>query len=215
MLEKNYPIMVFDVESIGLHGEGFAVGYVVLVNGKEVECDLFACPPNRAIGRASDFRWVKENIPALSANSPDPFTIREKFFRCWEKWKAEGALLAADCGWPVEARFLCACVDALPEERRFAGPYPFMEISSVMIAAGLDPMKRYARRKNERPVHNPLADARQSARLLLKALTEYRKDYHELLFAVARGFPGETRHATALRYILEAERAEAAPCRMI
>jgi hypothetical protein len=31
--------------------------------------------------------------------------------------------------------------------------------------------------------------------------------YQELLFAVARKFPGETRHETALRYILEAEAA--------
>jgi len=29
--------------------------------------------------------------------------------------------------------------------------------------------------------------------------------YAELIFAVARAFPGETRHQTALRYIMEAE----------
>ena len=29
--------------------------------------------------------------------------------------------------------------------------------------------------------------------------------YHELLYAVERKFPGETRHQTALRYIKEAE----------
>jgi len=27
-LGQETPVMVFDVESIGLHGEGFAVGYV-------------------------------------------------------------------------------------------------------------------------------------------------------------------------------------------
>jgi len=35
---------------------------------------------------------------------------------------------------------------------------------------------------------------------------ELRKQYDELLYAVARVFPGESRHQTALRYIREAER---------
>lgn len=34
---------------------------------------------------------------------------------------------------------------------------------------------------------------------------ELRKKYNELLFAVCRKFPNETRHETALRYIREAE----------
>lgn len=40
--------------------------------------------------------------------------------------------------------------------------------------------------------------------------TEYvRADlYHELVMAVARKFPGETRHQTALRYIRDRERTE-------
>ena len=38
-----------------------------------------------------------------------------------------------------------------------------------------------------------------------ESVTELRKNYYELLFAVARKFPDETRHQTALRYIMEAE----------
>ena len=56
--------MVFDVESIGLHGEGYAVGYVVIVDGKEVEADMFACPGSMAEGVDSDRLWVYGNIPA-------------------------------------------------------------------------------------------------------------------------------------------------------
>ena len=33
----------------------------------------------------------------------------------------------------------------------------------------------------------------------------YQGKYNELLFAVCRKFPGESRHQTALRYIREAE----------
>lgn len=46
--------MVFDVESIGLHGEGFAVGYVVLQDCREVECGMFACDPSKAAGDAGE-----------------------------------------------------------------------------------------------------------------------------------------------------------------
>ena len=37
----------------------------------------------------------------------------------------------------------------------------------------------------------------------------WREKYNELLFAVARAYPGESRHDTALRYIREKETAEA------
>jgi hypothetical protein len=37
------------------------------------------------------------------------------------------------------------------------------------------------------------------------AADEIAEKYNELLFAVARNFPNETRHQTALRYINEAE----------
>lgn len=41
--------------------------------------------------------------------------------------------------------------------------------------------------------------------LPFREATQLREKYHELLYAVARKFPDETRHETALRYIKEAE----------
>ena len=37
------------------------------------------------------------------------------------------------------------------------------------------------------------------------------KAYQELIMAVEKKYPGESRHATALRYIREAERHESGP----
>jgi hypothetical protein len=61
--------------------------------------------------------------------------------------------------------------------RRVAGdgPYPLVDVASVRLAAGLDPLGAYDRTAGELPVHNPLADARQSARLLLEALKSCRQ----------------------------------------
>ena len=177
LLGHGIPAMVFDVESIGLHGDGYAVGYVVIQDGNEVESGMFACPASKANGADSDRLWVYENIPQIAPDSPDPLAVRENFWCRWMEWKAKGALLAADCAWPVEARFLAACVDASPDERRFSGPYPLVEISSVMMAVGQDPMKTHARLESEMPVHNPVADARQSARLLLEAIEVTKREW--------------------------------------
>lgn len=164
--------LVFDVESAGLHGEGFAVGWVVvtasgktLADGIAVSGTAFALPSPLPL-------WVQENVlPALPrATHATEREVRAKFWEAWEHWREEGALLAADVAWPVEARFLAMCVDDAPTTRAWSGPYPLIDIASVRLAKGLDPLAEVERLPSERPAHNPLADARQSARLLIEAL---------------------------------------------
>ena len=167
--------MVFDVESIGLHGEGFAVGFVIVNSyGVEVQHGLVACHPDRAVGTLSSREWVKANVPPLGLTSvsacSSPREVRNHFWHQWESWKDRGAILFADCCWPVEARFLAQCVDDNPEKREWSGPYPLHDIASVIFASGGDPSAKYGRLENELPEHNPLCDARQSARILIEAL---------------------------------------------
>lgn len=162
--------MVFDVESIGLHGETFAYGFVVVkADGTLVADGSAACPPGTANGSEEGRIWVAQNCPRLSWTCVDPWDLRQLFWHYWLEWKAKGAVLMADCQWPVEARFLIACIDDSPDERGWSGPYPMHELASFMVAAGLDPMATYDRLPDE-PQHDPLGDARQSARLLVKAL---------------------------------------------
>lgn len=164
--------MVFDVESIGLHGEGFAVGYVVVrADGQELYAARYACDPDNAAGTAEDREWVAKNIPPLVLTHPtSPSFVRHAFWLDWLQWKAQGAVLVSDCGWPVEARFLAACVDDDPEQRAWQGPYPLYDVSSAMRMGGRDPLATYDRLPNELPAHDPLTDARQSARLWLECL---------------------------------------------
>lgn len=165
--------MVFDVESIGLHGEGFAVGFVVVnQHGEALAEGVHACPPGHAHGADDDRKWVAENIPELNGEHPTPESVRSSFWHCWQYWKAQGAVLVADCCWPVEARFLAACVDDSPIARKWSGPYPLHDLASVLLALGRDPLATNERLPNEAPAHHPLHDARQSARLLVAALRE-------------------------------------------
>jgi hypothetical protein len=161
--------MVFDVESIGLHGEGFAVGWVAVDEKGHVAERRYACSPITAQGGSEGRIWVQQNVPNMVATHANPREVRDAFWHDWLIWKRHGAVLLADCQWPVEARFLIACIDDAPDERGWSGPYPMHELASFMVAAGLDPMATYDRLPDE-PIHDPLGDARQSARLLRVAL---------------------------------------------
>lgn len=179
--------MVFDVESVGLHGEGFAVGFVVVdSNGSEKASVRYACAASLCKGTKSGGAWVKENVPWLCLTHDSPHKLRRDFWAHWRTWKEAGAILAADCLWPVEARFLAQCVDdekphtgggweSEEGPRDWEGPYPFIDVASVRMAAGFDPLGTEERRPNELPAHDPLCDARQSARLLIEALQKLRK----------------------------------------
>jgi len=164
---------VFDVESIGLHGEAFAVagGVYSAADGAAQNEFAFACSPDIAVGEFSDRKWVMENVPPILVTHRNPRLVRAEFFQEWiaAKQRYPGIQMAAECLWPVEARFMCLCISD-GAGRNWDGPYPFVEISSVMMAAGMDPMVTYERTPSEMPAHNPLGDARQSARLLATAL---------------------------------------------
>lgn len=161
---------VFDVESVGLHGEGWAVGggiYDMLGRRQSEFC--FVCPSRRARGGDEGRKWIIENCPDMAVTHETPKELRAAFWKEWLKAKSEGAVAVADCGWPVEARFLADCVNDEPS-RFWEGPYPLHDLASILLSKGTDPLEHMDRLPDESPIHNPLNDARQSARLLVNAL---------------------------------------------
>ena len=169
MAEGRY--MVLDVESVGLHGEGFAFGFVVVdENGSEIRTGYEACPSETATGSDDGRAWIAENLPYLPTTCASPGEVRNRFWSAWEEELAKGAILVVENGWPVEARFLAACVDSDPVARLAAGPFPLHEVSTALLASGQDPMAEHGRKPEELPKHHPVADARQSARLLVQCL---------------------------------------------
>lgn len=163
--------MVFDVESVGLHGEGFAVGYSVIdFEGVRLESGLSVCPEWRASGSKEGREWVMKNVPPMSTNCFDPKGVRSEFWAAWEKWKKEGAIMVADCGWPVEARFLNQCVEDSFSAREWGGPYPLYDLGPMLWSLGKDPLESRTRLPEELPEHNPLADAVQSARIFCEEI---------------------------------------------
>jgi hypothetical protein len=173
MINRPPFFFVFDVESIGLHGEGFAFGiHIMTSEGTPVDDVLAWVNPLLAQGSPDSGEWVSKNVPEMPINDkfPDLEGLRNCFWNIWLIWKEKGAMMVADCSWPVEARFLAACVDQSFPSREWEGPYPLHDLASILWALGKDPMATNERLTNELPQHNPLCDARQSARLLVEAL---------------------------------------------
>lgn len=166
---------IFDVESIGLHGEGFAVAGGVYSDKGAAQYEFqFACPPEQAEGKPADRDWVMTNVLMLEVTHRTPNGVREAFWAQWmeAKGKYPDIVMAGECIWPVEAGFVARCVYTDQEKRNWEGPYPFHDIASIMASAGMDPMVTRDREPSELPAHNPMADARQSARLLAKAIAQ-------------------------------------------
>lgn len=175
-MKQNQIYMVFDVESVGLHGEGFAVGWVVVDDlGIERSHGLISCDPIVACGitdksEQAAREWLSKNIPPLRVTHESLREMRTDFWKQWLMWRGKGAVLVADCAWPVEARFLGLCVSDDADAREWEGPYPLHDLASILLAAGFDPLAKFVRKEDEFPEHNPLNDARQSARILISKL---------------------------------------------
>lgn len=173
---KQDLFMVFDVESIGLHGEGFAVAWVVVNRDGERLCEgCLACDPDLCTGTMKSREWIAANVPKLELTSPTPQHLLNTFWHEWCYWAKKGAVLVADCAWPVEANFLSACVRMNHAEREWKGPYPLHDLASVLLALGDDALAITERLPDELPAHHPLMDARQSARQLVAALSKVEK----------------------------------------
>lgn len=124
--------LVFDVESVGLHGEGFAVGYVLLLGGHVADEAWAYCAPSQARGTEAGRAWIREHCAwaekGMSAavrsehglpsgtRLMDPRNVRDWFWARWAEQRLQGAELWADVAWPVEARFLGQCVEDVREE---------------------------------------------------------------------------------------------------
>jgi len=151
------------------------------------------CPAAERAGRAAreplaqqeeqDRRWGLDNVPPEvheGQGCETPREVRDRFWDVWMKLKAhfgERLMVAAECTWPVEAGFLSACIaDDPTRKRHWEGPHPVLDISAVLLAAGMDPTGWFERTENE-PEHHPLGDARQSARLLVEALNRCERGW--------------------------------------
>lgn len=187
----------FDVESVGLYGPPFAYGWCVV---DEVNCEhangiSWYLHPHLEFGLGAenvvrdhpylttqqDIKWVSENVlphlPTHAQLSNEEILL----YSFWSSWMGccknlSNLTMVTDCPYPVESNFLRQvvlreCMDT-GKPLLDISPYPVIDVASVLLAKGWDPLGNYDRLPNEEPAHNPLSDARQSVRIMLEALSE-------------------------------------------
>ncbi len=164
---KKENIFVFDVESIGLHGVGFAVGATVIDQKSKLEVDKFALVSTEGMVDACDNEWVKKNVFPKISNFPNCqslIELRDKFYAFYCKHK-DTCEIWSDVNFPVETNFLSAVVNDDIKNREWNMPYPLLDISSQIDVSisriencGIEGLQE----------HNPLHDAIASAYLYLK-----------------------------------------------
>lgn len=163
MKKPSNLLFSFDVESIGLQGQGFAVGGVLVNKSTRVVEDRFCYAVNSelAAGPLEGRRWITANCPPIPVTHHKLSDMYAAFIEKLDEAMALGADILTDCGWPVEANFLTACLGLSP------GPYPLLDLSSILLAKGFNPIGTYGRLPEELPNHHPTCDAQQTARLYL------------------------------------------------
>lgn len=92
-----------------------------------------------------------------------------EFWQEWVKQSSEGAALVADCCWPVETNFLSDCVRRHLSERKWQGPYPLIDLASLVFAHNLN----WIATGFDLHEHHPLRDARISAATLIELLERH------------------------------------------
>jgi hypothetical protein len=128
-MKKN--IFMFDVESNGLYGEGFAVGAIVSDNKGNV-LDTFELKSVEG-EKNIDNDWVKENVLQYLSDMPTVQTTKElrtEFYNFYMKHK-ENSRIFSDCNYPVETTFLADVAKDDLENRQWNMPYPLEDVATA------------------------------------------------------------------------------------
>lgn len=173
-------VLSVDAEVDGFWGDQFAIAAVVLdYDGQKVA---------EFEGRVTDMsvvrdQWVQEHIVPLCEELTPRGSARELRQDFWEFWLAwrDKALPMADCGAVVEGGLFRSCVEDDLEPRFWQGPFPLLDLGTLLLACGINPR---AYREGEEAsritlaglegkgynLHNPVHDAYASGLVWLKYL---------------------------------------------
>ncbi|ORU00262.1 hypothetical protein D081_1356 [Anaerovibrio sp. JC8] len=152
-----------DAETDGLYGPFVSVAMVLTdADGNELEKQYIGLSePEKHIRT----EWVRENVLPIMGEYEKYDDEHSLLEAVWSFWRthAQNAYIIIDVMHPVESRLMSKCVSSNIEERLFQGPFPMLDISSMLYVIGIDPLK--AREELVNPLengmqHNALYDAR-------------------------------------------------------
>lgn len=154
-----------DAETDGLYGKFISIAMVVADHaGNELEHIYVGLSnPEKHIKE----KWVLENVLPILGKYEEYDDEHSLLEAAWSFWRAnaQNSYVIADVMHPVESRLFAMCVEQDVEERIFQGPFPMLDLSSMLYTVGINPLE--AREKLAKPLdngmqHNALYDARMA-----------------------------------------------------
>lgn len=179
--EKN--TFMFDVESIGLYGAGFAFSAVVAdKKGKIIDSASYSCLTEEVIKELNKLEFFttgegKEIITECKKlNQVNSLKeLRNKFYNFYMKYK-DNCDIYSDCNYPVETNFLADVANDDLEIRQWNMPFPLLDVVHK-VSPEVDRVEYYTRKNayyilqdvaNRKPIkHNPYWDCVCSLYLLI------------------------------------------------
>ncbi|OUP50171.1 hypothetical protein [Lachnoclostridium sp. An181] len=159
-MDREYYVFV-DAETDGLYGRFLTVAMLILNREmKEIERRYLGVKKENLI--VTD-KWTKAHVlPVIGGYEEveDEKQLLEKTWNIWMKY-AEHAYAVADVCYPVECRLFQKCVELNRVERMFHAPYPLVDLSSLLLAKGIDPLKNrkeLVHNIGEEQTHNAMYD---------------------------------------------------------
>ena len=139
-MSKN-NLFFIDAETDGLYGKFLTVAIIVTDNNlNEIERAYFGIKKENMDVKN---QWVIENVLPILGEYDEVNSEEELLDRVWEVWMryASDAYAIADVPVPVESRLFLKCVERDSSNREFQGPFPLIDISSMLLAIGRDPLE--------------------------------------------------------------------------
>ena len=164
-LPENNKYLFVDAETDGLYGKFISIAMVVADHaGNELEHIYVGLSnPEKHIKE----KWVLENVLPILGKYEEYDDEHSLLEAAWSFWRAnaQNSYVIADVMHPVESRLFTMCVEQEVEGRIFQGPFPMLDLSSMLYTVGINPLE--AREKLAKPLdkgmqHNALYDARMA-----------------------------------------------------
>ena len=171
-MQKN-NLFFIDAETDGLYGKFLTVAIIVTDNNlNEIERAYFGI---RKEDMDVKSKWVIENVLPILGEYDEVNSEGELLDKVWELWRkyADNAYAVANVPIPVESRLFAKCVEKDLSNREFQGPFPLIDISSMLLAKDINPLEERGILIGEHSkgnVHNALYDVEVMIKIYRKII---------------------------------------------
>ena len=169
--------LFIDAETDSLYGKTLSIAAIA--------CDKTGKEENKFYGYIDcsideiDNAWVKENVYPYLRIADDvckSYSCEEELLSdFWTFYKKQGECwCVGDVIYPVEANVMRKCVELKLDERMMEGPFPFLDLSSMLYVIGIDPIaeRRCLVDCSDYRIHNALDDVRMTIDIWKKYFLE-------------------------------------------